>query len=287
MSASENSLSNPGLSIARRLEEQIKSADVDVPMLPEVANKVIILSQDPDSDALQLAKLIQGDQSLAGHVMRISNSAAYSPNATLISLQQAIARLGITLISDIALAASVNTKMFNTPGFEQHVDTVWKHALATALWSKEVARACRRNVEATFLCGLLHSIGRPVVLHAANEIAAELGDSLSIADGLILDTLYQQQIGLTVVEKWNMPKIVCESIRFFHDYENAPHAREQTTIVNCGARIANYVLALEQISEEQLLSLPVFSNLNLYQDDILEILNKKDTINSAMESMTL
>ncbi len=38
-------------------------------MLPEVANKALSLAQDPNSDASEMAQLIQSDQSLAGHVM--------------------------------------------------------------------------------------------------------------------------------------------------------------------------------------------------------------------------
>lgn len=286
MSASEQQLSSQAGDIAAVLQARIKSGQLDVPMLPEVAGRVATLSQDPESDAVKLAQLIQSDQSLAGHVMRIANSAAYSPNATLVSLQQAITRLGMNLISDIAVAASISTKMFHTPGFEAHVDAIWRHALATALWSKEVARACRRNVEATFLCGLLHSIGRPVVLHAAIEIAAAEGFELGEGDALALEVRYQQPVGITVAEKWEMPKIVCQAIRHFSDYQQAPEAAEQTAMISAGAGLASHMLEPDTLPLQQLLDRAAFADVNLYQDEIEQLLEKSADILSTMETMT-
>ena len=285
MTANEQPLSEQGQQIAAVLQTRIDAGDIDVPLLPEVAGKVVTLSQDPESDAAQLAQLIQSDQSLAGHVMRIANSAAYSPNATLVSLQQAITRLGMGLISDIAMAASINTKMFHTPGFEPHVKAIWQHALATALWSKEVARACRRNVEATFLCGLLHSIGRPVVLHAAIEIAKAQATELSEGDALALEDRYQRQVGTAVAEKWEMPKTVCEAIQHFDDYQSASSAGEQTAMVSAGAQLARHMLTPEALSQEQMLEHPAFADINLYPDQVEQLLEKRDQLTSTMEAM--
>jgi HD-like signal output (HDOD) protein len=65
---------------------------LDVPMLPETANKVMALTQDPESNAQQLSAVIQSDPTIAGHVMRIANSSAYTPNSNLASIQQLIAK---------------------------------------------------------------------------------------------------------------------------------------------------------------------------------------------------
>jgi putative nucleotidyltransferase with HDIG domain len=278
-------LSDAAILIATQLQQCIDQHKLDVPMLPEVANKVITLSQDPESDASALAKLIQSDQALAGHVMHIANSAAYTPNASMVSLQQAIARLGMHLITDIALAASVSAKMFQAPGYEKHIEQIWRHALATALWGKEIARVCRRNVEATFLCGLLHSIGRPVVLQTVLELARKTGASLSTDEVLALEEQYHTPVGIAVAQRWAMPKIVCESIAFFHHYADASLAKEQTTMINGGAKFATFLLSPDQLSATALAELPVLADLNLYEDEIDTLMSKKDDIKRTMEAM--
>lgn len=286
MSSSKPALSAEATAIAPHLEAVIKGGDLSVPMLPEVAGRVVSLSQDPDSDATQLAQLIQGDQSLAGHVMRIANSAAYSPNASMVSLQQAITRLGMNLISDIALAASISTKMFDAPGYEEHIEQTWQHALTTALWSKEIARICRRNVEATFLCGLLHSIGRPVVLQTVIELSRDKQLPLSHDDALILEETYQCEVGTAVAQKWEMPKIVCEAIRFFNKYDEASIAQDQTMMITGGAQFAFHTLKPEQLDLETLINMPVLADLNLYQDEVAKLLDLKEAVASTREAMS-
>lgn len=272
--------------IARR----IKQDDIDVPMLPEVANKVMRLTDDPESDASDLATLIQSDQTLAGHVMRIANSALYSPNASLVSLQQAITRLGMRVIADIALAASVNSKMFNTPGFEKHIQTELQFSLMTGLWAKEVARACRRNVEAAFLAGLLHDIGRPVCVQVVTETAKAANMEVPPNMMFELEQHFQRSLGINVVHQWEMPSLVCDVVTWFDDYANAGQSAEQTMIVVAGAELSRRFYKgtplRKKITHDQLLKSPVLADLNLYPDDVEKLVEKEEQIASAMEAMS-
>ncbi|MFL0800583.1 MAG: HDOD domain-containing protein [Agarilytica sp.] len=277
--------------ISEKLEQRIANQELDVPLLPEVAGKVVRLTQDPESEASDLAALIQSDQTLAGHVMRVANSAAYSPNSSMVSLQQAITRLGMKLIAEIALSASINTRLFNTPGFEQHIAYEIKYSLATGLWAKEVARACRKNVEAGFLAGLLHDIGRPVAIQSSLEIAEIIKVKPSKEEILQIEQQFQQKIGLRVVEKWEMPKSVCESVKYFHNYSEPHDVQMQTMIVVGGAKIASHYMCEEGnksecMTIEELKAQEVFADLNLYQDQIDAVLEKEESINSTVEAMS-
>ncbi len=277
--------------ISEKLEQRITNNNLEVPLLPEVAGKVVRLTQDPDSEAADLAQLIQSDQTLAGHVMRIANSAAYSPNASMVSLQQAITRLGMKLIAEIALSASINTELFNTPGFEQHISYEIKYSLMTGMWAKEVARACRKNVEAAFLTGLMHDIGRPVAIQSTLEIAEKMNVKLSREEVLQLEDQYQQEIGVRVVEKWEMPKSVCQSLEYFHDYSSPHDVQLQTMIVVAGARLASHFMCEESEKKEcldldALKDQPVFADLNLYPDQIDSLIEKQDVITGTVEAMS-
>ncbi len=286
----ETSLSPGVQALESALEDQLTNDHIDVPMLPEVAGKVVRLTQDPESDAAQLSQLIQSDQTLAGHVMRVANSALYSPNSSLVSLQQASARLGMKLISEIALAASINSTLFNTPGFEQHVQYQIRYSLFAGLWSKEIARTCRRNVEAAFLTGLLHDIGRPVAVQAVLKTASDLGVQIDKAGVLALEDKYQRAIGVSVVEQWEMPSIVADVVRYFDDHSQAGAAQNQTMIAIAGAAFANHFMCEKGekgcITREELIEQAVLADLNLYQDEVLDLLDLKDKVSSAIEAMT-
>ncbi|WP_045860814.1 HDOD domain-containing protein [Teredinibacter purpureus] len=275
--------------IENTITEQINSDHIEVPMLPEVAGRVVRLTQDVDSDAAELATLIQSDQTLAGHVMRVANSALYSPNNSLVSLQQAIARLGMKLISEIALAASINSSLFNTPGYEDHIQYEIRYSLMSGLWAKEVARASRRNVEAAFITGLLHDIGRPVAVQTALEAATTCGIKLDTTSVYALEEKYQRDIGVKVVEQWEMPTIVRDVVRYFDDYSAAGDAMTQTMIAIAGAEFASHSMCEQGtegcLTRDQLVAHPVLAELNLYQDEVLDLLEKEDQVKSAMEAM--
>lgn len=282
------SLSPTGQKMATLLAELLEKKAFEVPMLPDVASRVLALSNDPDSDAAQLAKLIQGDQALSAHVMRIANSAAYTPNASMVSLQQAIARLGMALITEIALAASINSKMFKAPHFAKRLSAIWDHALATAHWGKEVARISKKNVEASFLCGLLHSIGRPVVLQAISEQLSKDDGSLTQEEAFILEQFFHIEFGKIIVENWGMPIIVQESVAFYQDYENAKKFADQAAVIHAASILGwdTLVCQKEGLCEiDQVLGDEVFAALNLYADEIEILKSQNEKVIAGMEAM--
>lgn len=274
--------------ILETLQSRLHRDQIEVPLLPEVASKVIRLTQDKQSDAEDLARLIQSDPPLAGQVMRIANSALYSPNTSLVSLQQAIARLGMGVISDIALAASVNSKMFDAPGYSHFIGQQLKFSLHCGVWAKEVARVCRRNVEAAFLAGLLHNIGRPVAIQAILETARLRQIKLAQADVLALASQFERALSIKVVHFWNMPSAVCEVVTHFDDYEQAGHGQDQTLIVVAGARFAAHSTQADGkplLCLKELLGDGVFAALNLYPDDVTRLLAKAELVASTLEAM--
>ncbi|GLS25247.1 HDOD domain-containing protein [Marinibactrum halimedae] len=277
-------LSNAALELAQNLKAHAARGELNVPMLPAVASRVIQITQDATSTADELAELIQSDQALAMHVMRIANSAAYSPNITLVSFQQAITRLGMNLISEIALAASVSGKMFKAAGFEKDIDHIWKHALGTALWSKEIAKSCKRDVEATFLCGLLHSIGTPVSLQLLCDINTE--SSITHDEILNLSQKFSRAMGKRVAIAWDMPEIVGEVIAFTNLWPEAPTAKDQTAAVSAGALLSRWQIT-QQISEEELLQSDALAFLNFYEDDIHALLEHSSIVHNTLEAMTV
>ena len=275
--------------VSAQLKMHIEKNHIDVPILPEVAGKAVRLTQNPESTSNELAKLIQSDQTLAGHVMRVANSAAYSPNASILTLQQAITRLGMKMIAEIALAASINSSLFDTPGFENYIERKLKFSLATALWAKEVARACRRNVEAAFLAGLLHDIGRPVAIQDALNTARKAKITLTEEELFILEDTYQRPIGIRVIKLWEMPNSVQNAIRYFDNYNTAHPSQNQTLSIVAGSLFARHFMNEAEenntLSRDDLFSHPVFAALNLYPDELEKLIEKIDNIRSAIEVM--
>ena len=254
-------------------------------MLPAVANQVIQLTHDPEATSKKLVDLLQRDQALASHAMRIANSAACSPVTKMVSLQQAITRLGMRILAEIALASTLNAKLFKVPGYEWRAIEIWRHALATALWSKEIARVTRRNVDTTFLAGLLHSIGCPVVLQATLKLMDELGVELTKEQVCGLEDSYQQQVGEKVCQLWQMPALVIDTVKYVQNPEDAEAGSEQAAIVNGASCFAQHTLEPDSLDEEQLRQLDIIEQLHLYDDDVDKLLEAAEALESTLEAI--
>lgn len=268
------------------LQAHINDDSLELPVLPAVANQVIQLTHNPDVTNKELADLLQRDLALASHTMRFANSAAYSPVTKLVSLQQAIARLGMQTIAEIALASTLNAKLFKVPGYEEHAIEIWRHALATALWCKELARFTRRNIDTTFLAGLLHSIGRPVILQAVLKIAEDLNVTPTREQICDLEERFQREVGLKVCQQWQMPTLVQTAIEYLNNHQDAPSHNEQIAIV-CGATsFARHMLDPDGLNKEQLCQLEIIEQLNLYEDEVNKLLDAKDVIKETLEAIS-
>jgi HD-like signal output (HDOD) protein len=273
--------------IEQILVQKLERGEIELPLLPQVASQVMALTSDPEADAAKLSSLIHQDQALAAHVLRIANSPAYMPRSPVASLQHAVAMLGINLLSEIAFTASLKAGAFQVPGHEDDVKQLWRHSLASGAFAKEVARTRRVNVESGFLCGLLHEIGKPVVLRTTATIAR---DRRIPADKSMLQILiegYHARVGCLIGEKWGLPKQVVEAIQYYSDYEHAPSFRQECTLTCVADRLATHLLAPDEMTEEALRDHPAFGELNLYPNDIDQLLGSKDKVLATVHAMNL
>ena len=273
--------------IEKILAHKLEAGDLELPLLPQVASQVMALTSDPSADAAKLSSLIHQDQALAAHVLRIANSPAYMPRSPVVSLQHAVAMLGINLLSEIAFTASLKSGAFQVPGYEDEVKLLWRHSLASGAFAKEVARARRVNVESAFLCGLLHEIGKPVVLRTVTNIARE---QKIVSDKPLLQLLiegHHSRVGCIVGEKWGLPKQVIEAIQYYAEYDHAPSFRQECVLTCVADRLATHLLSPDDMPEEILRDHPSFSELNLYPNDIDQLLKSKDKVLTIVNSMNL
>lgn len=269
------------------LLRKLDCGDIELPLLPQVASQVMALTSDPAADAAKLSSLIHQDQALAAHVLRIANSPAYMPRSPVTSLQHAVAMLGINLLSEIAFTMSLKADAFQVPGHEDEVKRLWRHSLASGAFAKEVARTKRVNVESAFLCGLLHGIGMPVVLRIAATVAREQSIQADTPMLRILIVGYHSRVGCLIAEKWGLPKQVLEVIQYYGDYDHATSSRQECMLTCVADRLATHLLTPDDMLEEQLRDHPVFAELNLYPNDIDQLLAGKDKVLATVNAMNL
>jgi putative nucleotidyltransferase with HDIG domain len=269
------------------LSERIETGTVEVPLLPKVASEVLTMVYDPNAEAAKLAALIHQDQALAAHVIRVANSPAYMPRNPVVSLQHAVAMLGMNLLSEIAFTTSLKNAALKVDGFEQEIKGLWRHSLASGAYAKEIARMRRFNVESAYLCGLLHAIGKPVVLQTAAALAKE--HDIPVEPGPLEQLLagYHTRVGSLIAKQWALPPQVTEAIAFYEYYDQATVARQECMTTCLADRLATHLLDPSHLDEPAVREHPVYADLNLYPEDVDTLLKFKDKIAAILDAMNL
>jgi putative nucleotidyltransferase with HDIG domain len=265
---------------------RIEGGHLELPLLPNIVWEVMELTASDDVDARQLSELIHRDQALASHILRVANSPAYMPRMPIISLHQAVNRLGTSVLGEIAFAISLQTRVFDVEGYEHEIRALWNHAVGTGAYAKEVARLRRSNVESAFLCGLLHDIGKPVLLQTLVDLQRTAERTIEPAAMSALMEAYHTQVGSLIATQWALPPHVTESITYHHDYLVAPMCTEAVMITRL-ADCLSYHLAMPEIfDEESVRHHPILTDLNFYPDDIEVLFAKRGIVGSVIEGLS-
>jgi HD-like signal output (HDOD) protein len=103
-------------------------------------------------------------------------------------------------IAELAITICVRGSVFPKKAYAEISTSLWTHSLASALFAKEIARQQRRNIEAAYLCGLLHRIGMPLVLKAMTEVRKDVKNKPSTEEVEKLLLTLHVNVGLLATE---------------------------------------------------------------------------------------
>jgi putative nucleotidyltransferase with HDIG domain len=273
------------LTIRAAIADRVANGKLDIPLLHDVAYQVLSASSSGDTDARRMAELIHRDQALATHVLRIANSAAYLPREPIVSLQQAIARLGLTTLRNIVIAVSVRARVFSFGAFESYARTLWRHSFATALFARETARCANVDGEEAFMAGLLHDVGKPVVLKVTADLGSQYVDVLGPT--LLRQVLEEHHldVGTRLAESWKLPKTVLHAIAFHHDWDKATESRELVMTVALADSLADCIgpdFMPDESSKPAPHDHPVLGQLRIMHQDIDHLLARKHAFESLL-----
>ena len=89
----------------------------DMPVLPSRVNKIISITEDPNSTIEDLEKEILKDQSLTSRILKLANSAYYGYPRKINTVSQATILLGFQTIKSMTLASTVSKIMAELKGY--------------------------------------------------------------------------------------------------------------------------------------------------------------------------
>ncbi|PIQ36833.1 MAG: HD family phosphohydrolase [Lysobacterales bacterium CG17_big_fil_post_rev_8_21_14_2_50_64_11] len=194
-----------------------------VPSLPAVFLRLTAVVDDPRSAIRDMEEVVYEDPALAGRLLRLANSAYFGFPGHVDSLSRAITLVGTRQLRDLALATSVLDLFSGVASDVVSMASFWRHSVATGLLARALATWQREaNAEQFFVAGLLHDIGRLVLLIKANESMVQALER-SRVDDVLLHVVERDILGFDhaalgneLLRQWNLPPAICAGVAFHH-----------------------------------------------------------------------
>jgi len=222
----------PLLDIKPRIEKIDK-----LPPMPEMTQKIIRLSSDPNASVGALVKVVELDPSLAAQIMRYASSPFFGYQGKIDSVTTAIARvLGFSMVVNLALGVTA-AKPFKIPrNVPLGLENFWRHAIFSAALVQALSSALNEELRPpaglAYLSGLLHNFGHLLLGHLFKKeflilnkfVASEPETPVVEIEKKIIGTDHGQ-IGAWLMQAWKLPEEVVIATREHHNEAyNGPHA---------------------------------------------------------------
>jgi len=195
----------------------------DLPSLPAVVAELLTSMEQDDIDLHYLAGRIALDQALTAKTLRLANSSFYGMPSKVTSIQQAMSVLGLHSVRTLVTACGVIGAVPAAAGPALNFDQFWRHAIATAVWARALARHLRQSPDTAFTAGLLHNLGTLVLAtrfpdeYAAVPLWRAEHAEASVAEAeLAVFGVDHAQAGSALAAHWKFPTAIQDAICHQH-----------------------------------------------------------------------
>lgn len=267
------------LRLKRRLEETL-----EMPPLPDTAERIIQLRIDPDAGVGDLAELVEKDPSLAAQVVSWASSPYYAAPGAIRSVHDAVVRvLGFDLVINLALGLALG-KSLDLPKDGPHgVTPYWQQAVYSATMMEGLVKAMptddRPSMGLAYLCGLLSNYGYLILAHIFPPHFTAINRNIEANPHLDHFYIEQHMLGVDreilssqLMDCWNMPEEVVFALRWqYHPDHQGEHSAYSKLMY-----LANQLLRSAQLIHGPAHTLPdsLFEELSMDKEDALAVQNK-------------
>lgn len=248
--------------VAHRLVKRVREDSLAVPMLPQAASEVLAIANDPSTPLLAVERVVQTDPLLAARVLAVANSARYG-STRVGSLKNALARLGSGTVRDVLYEAVAHAHVFRGSGLGAELE----HAVGVARIAVSVCQQLRVASDHAFVGGLLHDIGRALILGMLDKMREEL----SPADRATIIEVAHARIGAEVAARWKLPQLVADVCLHHHRDPSTAGYSQFANIVAVADKIALHLGLGRKVKPIDLSSDRCFFDLGLDRDRVMDL----------------
>ena len=209
------------------IEDYVESDKVTLPPFDRTALRIQQEIQKPDVKISKIENLIIADSAMSSQILKVANSAFFRGLSKVITIREAIVRLGLDEITRIIMILTQKDLYSTKDTFIKNYRSIlWQHALVCAQTSQWVAGEAgfEEVTQEVFFASLMHDIGKLFLITVIEHIKKSKNISFIPSKSVINEIIKGQHAeqGYKLMVKWNLPDQYCQATKEHHDKEFDP-----------------------------------------------------------------
>lgn len=220
--------------------------------LPEIYTKVVQVLEDPASSMADIGRVISQDPALTARLLRIANSPYYGFPSRIDSIPRAVTVIGAVNLRELVLIASVGDVITRIASNLMDMTAFWRHSTYCGVAARALGRKCGIvSVDALFVAGLLHDVGRLLILTKLPEMARgaylrplDERQRLCEVEREILGFDHGEVAG-ELLRAWALPESICDAVQYHHEPSRARTAPLTAAVIHIADALARHAYPLQ------------------------------------------
>lgn len=216
--------------------------------LPASVSRLMALTRGDSWSLHDVEQIVRLDQALTLRLLRAANSAASASAVPIVTVREAIVRLGVRSLLSLAMAVGVQKRFARgLPEYGLSEGELWRHSVASALATEVLPTLCKAPLPPeTYTAALLHDVGKlvmarflgPDVLRVLAQAREEGGLSSLRAESELLQ-VHHGELGGLIAQQWELPERLVAGIIHHHTPELAHDVvADAVHVANIAAKLA-------------------------------------------------
>ncbi|MCA2978566.1 MAG: HDOD domain-containing protein [Myxococcaceae bacterium] len=205
------------------IRQRVAQRRLKVPPAPTTCVQLSNLLGQTDWSMAELERLVHSDQGIAGAVLRMANGVGVRGREPVTALPVAIGRIGARGVVKLAWAQQAAASTGAKGPLQALRLRAWREALVAAhvaQWQSGPGKLSPLAADVAFVVGLLHDIGRLVVLSSLEEILLAHADADTRTDAgwwALVEDLHVMA-GVALVDAWRLPQPLASAVAKHHEF---------------------------------------------------------------------
>ena len=271
--------------IVGQIIKRFYKGELQLPIFPDIVQEVeaLVQSEDPSIDILE--EIVEKDIIISSRLISIANSPLYKGVGQVDTLNAALVRLGIKAAHQVVTSVAAKS-LFDAEEkqLNDQLHQLWMHSFATACLARTLGQKLNaENLDNLFLMGIIHDIGKVLLLKAYVDIAPE-PDLESRELALAIHEIHTT-FGATLLKKLRFSEAFVHVAQFHHWNVYARNDDRALVILNLANHLSHLMgygfLGIQDRDadpEKAIENITAFKQLELDRDTVESVLKESRSV---------